>query len=213
MCFPLWLLAQICVLMSDHDRPLSKAGRADAISVSNKLQQMGWIPELILCRCVTNSNLCKTVNQLSWVITIYQYKLWKLHGAISLCYLTEWFCIFFGFILLLQILLYLFSFLTFLSWKVNIGIVSLYWLSFYIRLPPSASFVLLFFLSLYFPIGTVILHLHMYILVFLCLCLVKYIVAPIPFLVPCPCLRGMTLQRLFYYSSSCLSGHSCNWCF
>ncbi|RLN33939.1 hypothetical protein C2845_PM03G29420 [Panicum miliaceum] len=37
------------VLMSDHDRPLSKAGRADAISVSNKLQQMGWIPELILC--------------------------------------------------------------------------------------------------------------------------------------------------------------------
>uniref|UniRef100_A0A0Q3R1Q8 Uncharacterized protein n=2 Tax=Paniceae TaxID=147428 RepID=A0A0Q3R1Q8_SETIT len=32
-----------------HDRPLSKAGRADAISVSNKLQQMGWIPELILC--------------------------------------------------------------------------------------------------------------------------------------------------------------------
>uniref|UniRef100_A0A804MMG5 Phosphoglycerate mutase family protein n=1 Tax=Zea mays TaxID=4577 RepID=A0A804MMG5_MAIZE len=33
----------------DHDRPLSKAGRADAISVSNKLQQMGWIPELILC--------------------------------------------------------------------------------------------------------------------------------------------------------------------
>ncbi|CAN6204071.1 unnamed protein product [Urochloa humidicola] len=33
----------------DHDRPLSKAGRADAISVSNKLQQLGWIPELILC--------------------------------------------------------------------------------------------------------------------------------------------------------------------
>nr|CAB3456720.1 unnamed protein product [Digitaria exilis] len=39
-------------LMSDHDRPLSKAGRADAISVSNKLQQMGWIPELILCSIV-----------------------------------------------------------------------------------------------------------------------------------------------------------------
>lgn len=34
---------------TDHDRPLSKAGRADAISVSDKLQQMGWIPELILC--------------------------------------------------------------------------------------------------------------------------------------------------------------------
>jgi phosphohistidine phosphatase SixA len=54
--------------MSDHDRPLSKAGRADAISVSNKLQQMGWVPELILCRCVSSSNLWKTVNQLSWVI-------------------------------------------------------------------------------------------------------------------------------------------------
>ncbi|XP_028095952.1 uncharacterized protein At3g52155, chloroplastic-like, partial [Camellia sinensis] len=33
---------------SDHDRPLSKAGQADAIEVSHKLQQLGWIPELIL---------------------------------------------------------------------------------------------------------------------------------------------------------------------
>lgn len=53
VCWPLAFLSEeqclICVLMSDHDRPLSKAGRADAISVSNKLQQMGWIPELILC--------------------------------------------------------------------------------------------------------------------------------------------------------------------
>ncbi|XP_058113045.1 uncharacterized protein At3g52155, chloroplastic isoform X2 [Magnolia sinica] len=32
----------------DHDRPLSKAGRADAVNVSQKLQQMGWVPELIL---------------------------------------------------------------------------------------------------------------------------------------------------------------------
>ncbi|TVU11166.1 hypothetical protein EJB05_44735 [Eragrostis curvula] len=42
----------------DHDRPLSKSGRADAISVSDKLQQMGWIPELILCRfhlCALNN--------------------------------------------------------------------------------------------------------------------------------------------------------------
>ncbi|XP_062193219.1 uncharacterized protein At3g52155, chloroplastic-like isoform X3 [Phragmites australis] len=39
----------------DHDRPLSKAGRADAISVSNKLQQMGWIPELILCSDATRT--------------------------------------------------------------------------------------------------------------------------------------------------------------
>ncbi|XP_062198714.1 uncharacterized protein At3g52155, chloroplastic-like [Phragmites australis] len=39
----------------DHDRPLSKAGRADAISVSDKLQQMGWIPELILCSDATRT--------------------------------------------------------------------------------------------------------------------------------------------------------------
>ncbi|KAL6606129.1 hypothetical protein ACP70R_041782 [Stipagrostis hirtigluma subsp. patula] len=32
----------------DHDRPLSKAGRAVTISTSNKLQHMGWIPEVIL---------------------------------------------------------------------------------------------------------------------------------------------------------------------
>ncbi|XVF75127.1 hypothetical protein PTKIN_Ptkin13bG0162700 [Pterospermum kingtungense] len=34
--------------LRDHDRPLSKNGRADAIVVSQKLQQMGWIPKLIL---------------------------------------------------------------------------------------------------------------------------------------------------------------------
>lgn len=34
----------------DHDRPLSKSGRADAIKVSHKLQELGWIPELILLR-------------------------------------------------------------------------------------------------------------------------------------------------------------------
>ncbi|KAK8939969.1 hypothetical protein KSP40_PGU018056 [Platanthera guangdongensis] len=33
---------------SDHDRPLSKIGKADAMSISRRLQQMGWIPELIL---------------------------------------------------------------------------------------------------------------------------------------------------------------------
>ncbi|KAF5728512.1 hypothetical protein HS088_TW21G00660 [Tripterygium wilfordii] len=35
--------------LRDHDRPLSQAGRAAAVSVSQKLQQLGWIPELILC--------------------------------------------------------------------------------------------------------------------------------------------------------------------
>ncbi|OWM85679.1 uncharacterized protein At3g52155, chloroplastic [Punica granatum] len=34
--------------LRDHDRPLSKAGRADAIKVSQKLKELGWIPELIL---------------------------------------------------------------------------------------------------------------------------------------------------------------------
>ncbi|OIT29109.1 PREDICTED: uncharacterized protein LOC109211791 [Nicotiana attenuata] len=32
----------------DHDRPLSRAGQLDAIKVSQKLLQLGWIPELIL---------------------------------------------------------------------------------------------------------------------------------------------------------------------
>lgn len=34
----------------DHDRPLSKAGQDDAIKVSQRLQQLGWIPQLILSR-------------------------------------------------------------------------------------------------------------------------------------------------------------------
>ncbi|XP_057513842.1 uncharacterized protein At3g52155, chloroplastic-like [Actinidia eriantha] len=34
--------------LRDHDRPLSRTGQTDAIQVSHKLQQLGWIPELIL---------------------------------------------------------------------------------------------------------------------------------------------------------------------
>ncbi|KAK4422969.1 putative protein, chloroplastic [Sesamum alatum] len=34
--------------LRDHDRPLSKSGRADAVKLSQKLEQLGWIPELIL---------------------------------------------------------------------------------------------------------------------------------------------------------------------
>ncbi|XP_073156468.1 uncharacterized protein At3g52155, chloroplastic isoform X1 [Henckelia pumila] len=34
--------------LRDHDRPLSKSGRADAVKLSQKLKEMGWIPELIL---------------------------------------------------------------------------------------------------------------------------------------------------------------------
>uniref|UniRef100_A0A2P2JLL0 Uncharacterized protein LOC105642119 isoform X4 n=1 Tax=Rhizophora mucronata TaxID=61149 RepID=A0A2P2JLL0_RHIMU len=35
--------------LRDHDRPLSKDGQADAAKVSQKLRQLGWIPQLILC--------------------------------------------------------------------------------------------------------------------------------------------------------------------
>ncbi|KAJ8769987.1 hypothetical protein K2173_009069 [Erythroxylum novogranatense] len=34
--------------LRDHDRPLSKEGRADAAKLSQKLYQLGWIPQLIL---------------------------------------------------------------------------------------------------------------------------------------------------------------------
>ncbi|XP_071713808.1 uncharacterized protein At3g52155, chloroplastic isoform X2 [Rutidosis leptorrhynchoides] len=34
--------------LKDHDRPLSKTGEMDAIQVTYKLQQLGWIPQLIL---------------------------------------------------------------------------------------------------------------------------------------------------------------------
>ncbi|WOL17233.1 hypothetical protein Cni_G26022 [Canna indica] len=42
-------------LTRDHDRPLSKVGRKDAISISIKLQQIGWIPELILLSDATRT--------------------------------------------------------------------------------------------------------------------------------------------------------------
>ncbi|KAL6544663.1 hypothetical protein OROMI_023525 [Orobanche minor] len=34
--------------LKDHDRPLSKSGRADAVKLSQNLELLGWIPELIL---------------------------------------------------------------------------------------------------------------------------------------------------------------------
>ncbi|XP_073061566.1 uncharacterized protein At3g52155, chloroplastic-like [Primulina eburnea] len=34
--------------LRDHDRPLSKSGRADAVKLSQKLKEIGWVPELIL---------------------------------------------------------------------------------------------------------------------------------------------------------------------
>ncbi|KDP29022.1 hypothetical protein JCGZ_16411 [Jatropha curcas] len=42
-------------LLRDHDRPLSKGGKADAAKVSQKLQQLGWIPQLILSSNATRT--------------------------------------------------------------------------------------------------------------------------------------------------------------
>ncbi|GER48124.1 3-bisphosphoglycerate-dependent phosphoglyceratemutase [Striga asiatica] len=38
--------------LKDHDLPLSKSGRADAVKLSKKLDKLGWVPELILSRCM-----------------------------------------------------------------------------------------------------------------------------------------------------------------
>ncbi|KAI3741007.1 hypothetical protein L1987_58671 [Smallanthus sonchifolius] len=41
--------------LKDHDRPLSKAGETDVIQVTYKLQQLGWIPQLILSSDATRT--------------------------------------------------------------------------------------------------------------------------------------------------------------
>ncbi|XP_002525240.2 uncharacterized protein At3g52155, chloroplastic isoform X2 [Ricinus communis] len=41
--------------LRDHDRPLSPAGRADAANVTLKLQQLDWIPQLILSSDATRT--------------------------------------------------------------------------------------------------------------------------------------------------------------
>lgn len=41
-------------VLIDHDRPLSAKGQADAVEISHKLQQLGWIPQLILSRYMYN---------------------------------------------------------------------------------------------------------------------------------------------------------------
>ncbi|KAH7660297.1 Histidine phosphatase superfamily clade-1 protein [Dioscorea alata] len=41
--------------VKDHERPLSKPGRRDAMSVAHKLEQMGWIPEVILSSDATRT--------------------------------------------------------------------------------------------------------------------------------------------------------------
>jgi hypothetical protein len=48
----LFVIVLLFFFFIDHDRPLSKAGEADAVRVSHKLQQLGWIPQLILSRLV-----------------------------------------------------------------------------------------------------------------------------------------------------------------
>ncbi|KAJ0989732.1 hypothetical protein J5N97_008088 [Dioscorea zingiberensis] len=41
--------------VKDHERPLSKSGRSDAMNVARKLEQMGWIPEVILSSDATRT--------------------------------------------------------------------------------------------------------------------------------------------------------------
>ncbi|CAO2828576.1 unnamed protein product [Amaranthus hypochondriacus] len=49
--------------LRDHDRPLSKTGRADAADVSFKLHNMGWVPQLILCSDATRTKETLSVMQ------------------------------------------------------------------------------------------------------------------------------------------------------
>lgn len=43
-------------IFADHDRPLSKTGKADAIKVAHNLHELGWIPQLILSRLDYSEN-------------------------------------------------------------------------------------------------------------------------------------------------------------
>lgn len=49
--------------LRDHERPLSKNGRADAANVSYRLQLLGWVPELILCSDATRTRETLSVMQ------------------------------------------------------------------------------------------------------------------------------------------------------
>jgi hypothetical protein len=90
-----WKQQLIWPLISDHDRPLSKTGKADAISVSDKFQQMGWIPELILCRYILIlQRIC--VHRLGFNDSSRMYNVLKLQGAIwlrSYLLLILWTCL------------------------------------------------------------------------------------------------------------------------
>ncbi|KAJ3693227.1 hypothetical protein LUZ60_008707 [Juncus effusus] len=41
--------------IKDHDRPLSESGKSDAITIAHKLEQLGWIPQLILSSDATRT--------------------------------------------------------------------------------------------------------------------------------------------------------------
>ncbi|CAB4275563.1 unnamed protein product [Prunus armeniaca] len=49
--------------LKDHDRPLSETGQADAVKVSHKLQQLGWIPQLILSSNAVRTRETLTIMQ------------------------------------------------------------------------------------------------------------------------------------------------------
>ncbi|XP_074303045.1 uncharacterized protein At3g52155, chloroplastic isoform X2 [Silene latifolia] len=49
--------------LKDHDRPLSAVGRAAAANVAHKLQQLGWVPKLILCSDATRTKETLSIMQ------------------------------------------------------------------------------------------------------------------------------------------------------
>lgn len=72
---------------ADHDRPLSKSGKEDAVRVSRKLQQLGWIPELILSRLA--------ILWLLFVLWVFDNWIWGSLGWIcvfGLYYIDFWCC-------------------------------------------------------------------------------------------------------------------------
>ncbi|XP_062013733.1 uncharacterized protein At3g52155, chloroplastic [Rosa rugosa] len=49
--------------LKDHDRPLNAKGQADAVEISHKLQQLGWIPQLILSSNAVRTRETLTIMQ------------------------------------------------------------------------------------------------------------------------------------------------------
>ncbi|XP_074303044.1 uncharacterized protein At3g52155, chloroplastic isoform X1 [Silene latifolia] len=63
--------------LKDHDRPLSAVGRAAAANVAHKLQQLGWVPKLILCSDATRTK--ETLSIMQEQVRSF------LHAAVHFC--------------------------------------------------------------------------------------------------------------------------------